>query len=395
MSNTRSPGFTLLEVMVALTVGGIALGSIYAVGSASTRHFRAQQRISAAQTSLRSAMAVLKHDFERAGFLSTPDSRLSGEACAEASTVENRWVGAVNRYVQNATKPTKLDPDDLNTVTDDDGTPFYRGDDVWLTGNFVTSGEYPNINMSADGLTVTIPMGWQSFQRDFAEWNGAAAGQCNEAVFKSVFMVDRLVRLHSMNGAYFYARVASAACVDASAIATVTLKESVPASCGMDGGWIAPVNTLRYHMLNADESKGEDQAGGRNVVLRRTEVDPTNRISVLRATVGTALEDVEDRVLLDHVVRFRVDFLMAEPPPTSPIPSLISYIPMTQAEVIAEPRLIRGVVLDVAVRTPQQEPEFTAGVARSAFQLYAGLGAARVRRMRAELLLRNIADRNR
>lgn len=387
MSHKRSSGFTLLEIMVALTVGGIALGSIYAVGSASTRHFRAQQHISAAQTSLRGAMNVLKHDFERAGFLSTPNSRLAGEVCSEPTAVENRWIGAINGYLQNVAAPQKHDPDGLNTVKDRDGSPYYKGDDVWLTGNYVSSGEYPNISVSADGLTVTIPMGWQSFQRDFAEWNGVSAGQCSEAVFQTAFAVGRLVRLHAMNGAYFYSRVASAACVgDSTASAVLTLRDAVPPICSMDGGWIAPVNTLRYHMV--DSTAAEDDANQRNVVLRRTEVDPTNRVAKLTATVGANLVDIDDRLLLDHIVRFRVDFLLAEG-------QKISFIPMTQAEVLADPHRIRGVALDVAVRTPYQEPEFTADVPRAAFRLYTGLGAARVRRMRSELLLRNIADRNR
>src|SRR5690348_14032512 len=85
---TSRRGFTLLEVMVALAVGGIALGSLYAVGSASQRHFRQQQRISATQTSLRAAMDELKHDFQRAGYLGTPNSQMAGEICSDAGGVD-------------------------------------------------------------------------------------------------------------------------------------------------------------------------------------------------------------------------------------------------------------------------------------------------------------------
>ena len=383
-------GFTLLEVMVSLTVGGIALGSIYAVGASATRHFREQQRISAAQTSLRSAMATLKHDFQRAGFMSTPNTHMIGQACAPPSFAQDGWVGAVNGFTKNVAKPTKLDPDGFNTVRDDDGNEFFSVDRVWLTGNYSTSGEYPNISVSPDGANITIPMAWQSFQRDFSEWTGSGAGTCNQVVFESVFAEDRLVRLHAQNGTFFFSRVNSAVCTgNSTGSATVTLKDLVPASCNMDGGWIAPVNTLFYRVEDADPDRGEDDFQKRTTVLRRTEVKAEARMEPLEATIGGTRVRVEDRSLLDYVVRFKVDFLML-----NDINRRISYVPMLETEWSTAPQRVRGAIIDIAVRTPHQESDFTQDVQTSAFKLYAGKGAARVRRLRAELLLPNVANRN-
>ncbi|HET6339704.1 MAG TPA: prepilin-type N-terminal cleavage/methylation domain-containing protein, partial [Polyangiales bacterium] len=87
---TRKPrsqfGFTVVELMVSLCVGGIAISSLYAVGAASTRHFREQQRISTTQSSLRSAMNQIKRDFARAGYLATPNVAANGESCGVAPT---------------------------------------------------------------------------------------------------------------------------------------------------------------------------------------------------------------------------------------------------------------------------------------------------------------------
>jgi prepilin-type N-terminal cleavage/methylation domain-containing protein len=385
----RSKGFTLLEIMVSLTVGGIALGSIYAVGSASTRFFRDQQRISASQTSLRAAMATLKRDFQRAGFLSSPNTRYVGESCVEPLTVDSRWIGAVNGYVKNAPKPTRLDPDNLNSRA----AEFFTVDQVWLTGNFATSGEYPNINVSPDGFVVSVPMGWQSFQRDFSNWTGANAANCDATAFQAAFPEDRLVRLHAQNGTFFYARVASTTCAgDTTGTATITLKDSVPTTCNMNGGWIAPVNTYFYRVVNAETS--EDDAQRRVTVLRRSEVMAENRNNLLTAQVGAERVNVEDRALLDYVVKFNVSFL-GWFPGTGGV-NRVSYVPMTQVEVVTNPHFVRGVILDVAVRTPQQEPDFTADVPTAAFKIWAGTntGAARVRRMRAEMLMPNLANRN-
>jgi prepilin-type N-terminal cleavage/methylation domain-containing protein len=380
-------GFTLLEIMISLTVGGIALGSIYAIGSASTRHFRGQSRISSAQTSLRAAMGTLKHDFQRAGFLSTPNSRIPGEVCAEIGSVEERWVGAVNNYAKRAAKPNHMDPDGLNSnVVNGTDKDFFGTDQVWLTGNYATSGEYPNISVSSDGLTITVPMAWQSFQRDFTEWTGVNVSSCNAGVFEAAFAEDRLVRLHAQNGTFFYSRVSSTTCIgDATGAATVTLKDAVPSVCNMNGGWIAPVNTMWYRVTNAETA--DDDAQKRVTVLKRSEVKADARTTLLTAAVAADRIVVEDRTLLDFVVRFNVDFL-------GMFDGKVSYQPMTQAEWLANPERIRGVVLDVAVRTSQQETDFTNDVPVAAFKVYPGLGAARVRRMHAELLLPNIANRN-
>ncbi|MFW5921446.1 MAG: PilW family protein, partial [Polyangiales bacterium] len=50
---SKTAGFTLLELMVALVAGLIAISSIYFVSAASTRHFHEQQRIAQTQMSLR------------------------------------------------------------------------------------------------------------------------------------------------------------------------------------------------------------------------------------------------------------------------------------------------------------------------------------------------------
>ena len=70
----RQAGFTLLEMMAALVAGLIAIGSIYTLSSASSKHFHEQQRISQTQMSLRMAMSRLTSDIARAGFGGTPNS---------------------------------------------------------------------------------------------------------------------------------------------------------------------------------------------------------------------------------------------------------------------------------------------------------------------------------
>jgi hypothetical protein len=234
-------------------------------------------------------------------------------------------------------------------------------------------------------------MGWQSFQRDFSEWSGTTAGSCNKAVFQATFPENRLVRLHGMNGTFYYARVSTSDCVgDATANATITLKDAVPANCSLSGGWIAPVNTMYYHA--GDSNDKEDDAMQRLVVLKRQEVLSDNRIQPLNVIQGSESVPSEDRSLLDYVVKFNVTFMGMFPDPVTGAP-VFSRVPMTQLELLANPERVRGVIIEVAARTSQQDSEFTSDVPTAAFKVVKGLGAARVRRLRAELLMPNLAYR--
>jgi prepilin-type N-terminal cleavage/methylation domain-containing protein len=383
-SRARSAGFTLLEVMMALAVGGIALSSIYAVGAASTRHFREQQRISATQTSLRSAMDQLKRDFQRAGFLATPNVRAPGEACGlpgapvddasgGAGTGRLAAISAFNEHVQP--RPTSLDPDDLNT--------WATVDQVTLMGNYATSGEYPGIVVAADGLTVTIPMNWQSFARDFTEWSGPNAGQCNSVAFANAFPVGRLVRIHTLTERVFFSQVASATCPSGGP-GTVVLVDRVPAFCNANLGWIAPVNTINFQVINAAGDEVTRIGGNRVSVLHRTEVTPNNKAAPLtRPGVNVAFDD---RSILDYVVNFHLEFMLSGGSVNS-----VNFAPTLEANVKQTPERLRGVIINLANRTTEQEPEFSPLQLGLSFRVLATQGAARVRRLRAELLLPNVA----
>jgi prepilin-type N-terminal cleavage/methylation domain-containing protein len=379
-------GFTLLEVMIALAVGGIALSSIYAVGAASTRHFRQQQRISSTQTSLRSAMDQLKRDFQRAGFLATPNVQANAEACATVgaplddatNTAGTGRLAAVSSFSKNVNpRPTDLDPGNLNG--------WATMDTVTVMGNYATSGEYPGISVAPGGLVVTVPMNWQSFQRDFAVWTGLNAGQCNTAAFAAAFAVGRMVRIHTQTERNFYSTVASVTCSGAVA-ATVTLNTPIPSQCNADAGWISPVNTLRYQAVNATGDDAARSTTNRNVVLRRTEVMPDNKANPLLQVGGNV--PIDDRNILDYVVRFNVDFMMSNGSPNS-----VNLAPAAAGDVLLRPEQVRGVIIDLAARTAEHEPEFRTIIPFLAFQVLSTPGAARVRQLHAELLLPNVAYR--
>jgi type II secretory pathway pseudopilin PulG len=389
-------GFTVVELMVSLCVGGIAISSLYAVGAASTRHFREQQRISTTQGSLRAAMNQLKRDFARAGFLATPNASLNGEFCgarlgaplnSSSNTPGDGRLAGISAFHKKVAKPTELDPDNLNEK-------LAVVDDVILMGNYATSGEYMGIQMSGDNRTVFVPVTSQSFTRDFTNWyaaGGVAAGACNTTTLQTAFPRGRLVRIRNRVNTNGFAQVDRAECIAGSSNAQIALQAQVN-GCNPNGGWVAPVNTIRYHAENAsaDAEMSRVRIGNLNRVaqLRRTEMDPAAKDKPLLRSDGSNLP-VDDRAILDYVVRFTVDFIVR-----TVNANTISIAPATEAVVQANPEYVRGAIIEIAARTAEHEPDMDVSLTTARlppFRVFKTQGAARTRSLRAEIFIPNVA----
>jgi hypothetical protein len=389
----------MIELMIALTCGGIAISSMYAIGSASIRTFRAQDRIATTQSSLRSAMAQVKRDFQRAGFQGTPNIDLPGERCTPPvgpplnSTVvgyKNGRLAAISAYRQkvDATEGgfEDLDPKPLNT--------WNRIDDVILTGNYSTSGEYMGVLVVGAGKGLTVPYSTQGFARDFTHWYDVSgserAGDCNVGALQTAFTKGRLVRVHTLSDLNAFLPIESAICDSVNNVAQINLTETVPSSCNATSGWLSPLNTIRYWVKNAGGTAAS-RAGNRIAVLHRTEVDPNKKEEALVVDqLGGGSRVVDDRMVLDYVVHFRVDFLLR-----GNNLNTVNFVPATQDEVAKNPERVRGAIIELGARTAEHEPDMDAKLLKTSFppfRVYDTRGAARTRVLKAELLLPNLAN---
>jgi type IV pilus assembly protein PilW len=66
--STRSQGFTLVELLVAMVVGMVAVGAIYAIYTTQLRSYRHHQLLLEMQQNLRAAMVILEQQIRMAGF---------------------------------------------------------------------------------------------------------------------------------------------------------------------------------------------------------------------------------------------------------------------------------------------------------------------------------------
>lgn len=397
-TRARKPqGFTVVELMISLVVGGIAISSIYAVGAASTRNFREQARISTTQSSLRSAMNQLKRDFARAGYLGTPNASLNGEWCGSAPTaplndsstaIGRGRLAAISAFNKSVALPTALDPDNLNPNV-------AAVDDVILMGNYATTGEYTGVTVSPTNTVFTIPTTSQSFTRDFTNWyaaNGTAAGACSDVALQAAFPAGRLVRVRNLADTNGFGVVTQALCSTGVATASITVASAIN-NCNPTGGWISPINAIHYYTANATDAREVSRTATTNrvVQLRRTEVDPSNKANPLQVTQAGVTRNVDDRVVLDYVVRFTVDFLLH----ANGAPRNVIVSPAAVTAVQANPEFARTAIIELAARTAEHEPGMDPTGNTSRFAPFRVLkdvtGAARTRALRAEVFMPNIA----
>jgi hypothetical protein len=147
----------------------------------------------------------------------------------------------------------------------------------------------------------------------------------------------------------------------------------------------------------------------------RTEVLPGDKLTPMNIPNTTR---PDRRTILDYVVGFHLAFTMtADTDEGAPDDYAVGALPLgtmiaagpfgttvgsttnspaAVAEATGHPERVRAVSIDLAVRTPEQDPRFpwSAGLCAEmrCFRVFSDRdGAARVRRMRAEVFLPNVA----
>jgi prepilin-type N-terminal cleavage/methylation domain-containing protein len=380
----RRAGFTLIELMFAMTAGAIAISSMFFISSASTHYFRVQQRLSNMQSSLRLAMDQIRRDVSRAGFGATP-SQAFYPAC-------NPGVGLIDPVnfnairVLEAASPAVVDPTGGHMIN---GLAIHA-DVLRLFGNYSTPSEYA-IN-GVVGATVTLQPQWMNFTRDFSDWANAVPSTLtvDANAFDAAFFPNRLVRLRSTNGSRFFATVNGTN--PGATPPTVTVGPVINAgTCApLTNGLINPVSIMQYQVENATGATVHQNAAaaGVNTQLVRRELNPVN------PAAGVPLPNTVDRIVAERVIHFNVDLLVNTSAARNVTPVIA---PVLAANNNAFPERIFSAIVTLAVRAPTTDPRFPwitqpAGTELTRYRFRDGdPAAARIRTARAEIFLPNVA----
>jgi len=392
---SRNAGFTLIELMVALVAGLVAISAAYYIGGASSRHFAEQQRIGQTQTAVRMAMMQLEADIERAGLHASPNSQV----------VDSCGVAPPNRIQAVDFQPGFY----TGALPNAGANPGVRADRLILTGNYATSDSYLVNTIGPTGSQIVLQPNWQAVRRDFGHWltGDATAPPFDATRFQQVFRPGRMLKLQTTTGKELFVTIQGTAPGGAGMQGPViNVAPNIPVGglCvgGLaDGAMVSPLVQIEYavvdptsdaalSVLNDPSADAALQValGRTNSVLVRRELDFNG--AVINGTTRIVLEFVSD-------LRFGFVFDTSGPGVAPNIVRLEGAA--AQGILNANPEQVRAVTVDLAARTRQHEERFPF-VARTdpatqrltSYQVNAlAPGAARVRSLHSEILLPNVA----
>jgi prepilin-type N-terminal cleavage/methylation domain-containing protein len=399
-------GFTLVELMVALMAGAVAITSIYSISSVSARHFHEQQRIARLQMSVRMAMSQLTRDVARAGYLGTPNSaaeRLCGAAPPAAiQAIEYLYDEDTDR-LPNAAQ---------NGV---------RADRVRFTGNYLTDDRYI-VRLDGTGRTLLLQPEWQGFRRSF----GVPGADYSAESFEEVFYAGRVMHVISPYGAHFFPTITGSSGTGRS----VTVNPPIPyvAPCaggGTAGEWIAaPIARIEYLVMDLSTSTSYGRnirpPGGRYPTSVDSDYRGQFQSSLVRreirfaAPMGASSSNLvtregsrnarEERVVMEYVAAVELEVVWDRQRTPGAAPNLwrpaATALRQSEDRARSNPEQARSVIVSLSGRTAEQNPRFP-WVARPAaspltrYRVNPRLsGAARIRSASSEVFLPNLASRN-
>jgi prepilin-type N-terminal cleavage/methylation domain-containing protein len=399
-------GFTLVELMVALMAGAIAITSIYAISSVSARHFHEQQRIARLQTSVRNAMSQLTRDIARAGYLGTPNSRR-----------ERRCGAAPPQEVQALEYLFNEDTDSLPNA----GENKVRADVIRMTGNYLTDDRYI-VRLDSSGGNLILQPEWQAFRRSF----GVPGDGFSAEAFQEVFAAGRVMHVISPYGAHFFPTIQSSSGTNR----TVRVNPPIPysAACaggGTSGEWsAAPLMRIQYSVADISTSANygrnirppgaryptsvaSDFTGQFQSSLVRQEVQwgppMAASVSSFVGTVAGRAGRVE-RVVMEYLAAVEYEVVWDRQRTSGSAPTMwrppATALQQSEDQARSRPEQARSVLISLSGRIAEQDDRFRwvnrpLGAPLTRYRVNPRLpGAARVRTASTEVFLSNLAARN-
>ncbi len=407
---SHSRGFTIVELMVSITITSVVVAALYSVSRSTTDTFNQQQRAAEMQLRLRLAMERLRADVARAGYMATPNSESDPRVCPKPSVFLQPFsitrVTAASNPIPSATDNAYVQPVRLRMI-----------------GNYTTADEYLVENISGNLVRL---------QHRTPQW----AARMTASEFSRVFISTdpthpRMVRIASPTGTMQFFRVRSGTYqAPSSATNPELVLDGTPtvvgdavmmgagAGCGITGlgtgSTVAPVDMVEYEIRSG--------ATMRTTALSDLYPSDTTEAALKTDLVRSewALESTPTELTnsAQLVGEFAVDLdatvTADEGTGVSPVSirafgwgddsNINRYAQNMMGAGSASghfPQRIRSVLLRLSIRDRLQDPSF-GWVARTAstvplsrFRVYGDrLGAARVRTLSAEVVLPNLAARN-
>jgi len=410
-------GFTLVELMVALTGGLFVSVAVFTLAKQATGLYQSEARMSNATLGSVVGFERLRLDIERASFLVTPNLRHDPAVCVKPDAT---WPAYLSHLAGIYIQPT-----------DTTGMPVQRGnhitpDQITLAGSYASSDSYPAAVIQPSGVNhiVQLDMSFGGIAR--LGYASAANAAAQRDLLLTVFGIGRALRIVDAEGHEQYGTIED---VQGGAVATILLKQSAPplaylgqnasGKCGIMGSGaqhvVNVVNLVRYSIKDMSTDPRYAplfSAGTTTAGAGATPTTDIGRTELVREELDTSGNSIDGTA--EIVSEFAVDLSfgvtvseLASGASGGQIEQLETFAPgtatttwagdTTTMDPLHGPQRIRGVRARLSVRS--READRLAGMPDGGafgpglFRI--GLGAngtapfARVRTVQADIAIRN------
>ncbi len=367
-AHRHSRGFTLVELIVALTAGLLVSTAAYALARNAMKAFQDESRIAGSQVSTALALSRINSDLQRAGYMSSADVENDPRICPSVDR-DAAQLRALELREGGSNNGSSLDTKgyDINTGID-------MPDAVVISGNMTSAEQFEYRGINGSVMSLAVNRG--PTQRAFLDAGRSAAAFCQiflPPVSATNTEPKRFVRVVEASGLETYLKVTacdpdldgagglekvSLTVEQANGAAVNTSGQTCGARPG--GGLVNPVSIIRYRIgplcttaaacapyaavmapTGPDSVTGE----GNRVELLREEIHPDDVAAPFE--VGATLNSQE--VIAEFAVDLSFGVLVAAASTTTP--SALELIPSDTADIDdVLPNRARGVRVRLSTR---------------------------------------------
>lgn len=405
----RRRGFTLVELMVAVTGGLFVSLAVFAISRQSGRFYTRESRVADATMGAMLGFDRLKADLGRAGFLSSANIAMDPNRCGDPAT----YPFMLRRLAAMRIRQGQSAAASLQNMIDNGLAP----DEVTLMGSYTGAEVFPIWNVDNVGATYVVhlqqntgPLGRMGYV--------AAADQLG--ILQGIFGTNpgRGLRIQDQSGEVQYATVQGVATANGpqvilTQIPALRFRQTAGNICGLKGNVtgavVNVVNFVKYDLRNIQTQSNLGANNSYDPVYNSTHpYDVGTRADLVRVeldTTGTPIQGTEELVA-EYAVDFRLgvtvadtvvankDQTLLEIPSTGPVANWTGDLVSDVANPSNGPHRVRAVRVRLSVRS--QDPDRDANPPVGPGQLFrVGLGPsagppfARVRSLQADVAINN------
>lgn len=375
-----SSGFTLIELMVALTGGLFFTIFVFMLTRDASRFFQRESRISDTTLAAITGFQRLRADIARGGFLASPNLPKDPKRCPPANAENAPNTGFQPAWSSEAAELRKMAALRIiqggsavsgNFVQTENGL---NPDSLILYGNYTSAEQFPVRSIRMDGASYTVFLEPQSGAMSRAGYDPSGNAATLLSLVQQLFPEGRALRLVNQEGEEQYGIIDSVTVGGSGMSPTITLKSAPPlqfksessTTCGLRGHaagvQVNPVNIIQYQLRNLNT---EDHPQFAYLFQGERPTYDNHRLDLVRTELTPAGDLIEgsEELVAEYVVDLKFGLSVLEDPQT--LRNLVTFPPSSTeipkyagppetgsaAALNFGPHLIRGVHARLAVRT--------------------------------------------